>query len=95
MLKNDRWDVINLYSDMKAGMGEFALGMRGFVGEPLRLRIGIHTGSCTSGVVGTLTPRYCLFGDFVSYHFYLSKETSLLFFASSALTTATTFQIRR
>ena len=31
-------------------------------GKPIELRIGIHTGSCTSGVVGTMTPRYCLFG---------------------------------
>jgi class 3 adenylate cyclase len=29
---------------------------------PISLRIGIHTGSCTAGVVGTLTPHYCLFG---------------------------------
>lgn len=57
-------------------IGNFALAVRACVSQriksplldgttPLALRIGMHTGSCISGVVGTTMPQYCAAGDLI------------------------------
>ncbi|KAK6170897.1 hypothetical protein SNE40_019184 [Patella caerulea] len=61
---NHAGEIASMSLHLLEAIGKFKIRHR--PDDKLKLRIGVHSGTCVAGVVGLKMPRFCLFGDTVN-----------------------------
>ncbi|KAG2499523.1 hypothetical protein HYH03_002469 [Edaphochlamys debaryana] len=57
---------VDIVIDFAIRMQEAARQVKNAQGEPVQIRVGIHTGPVVGGVLGAKTPRFSIYGDTVN-----------------------------